>query len=390
MTAPAVREDRAALAWFLQEDRIDRIVVILSVLALGVEAFAHALGGGHPFGYAGIAVAATGVALSRRRRALGLSIVVLGTVVAALFAEGYVVGHWTVVVFTLISVTLRGTPPIVATVLSVIPVYLSLVVRAGGNPTSALALTGASLCAAASAIGSSVRTQQRYLESIRQRALDAVATRDLAVDRGIAQERLRIARDLHDAVGHEIAVVSMNLGAAELQLQQDPEEARESIVSARGGVQRVLQETQQILNILRNDAGIDTDAVADIRNVPALVVALRAAGTSVDARLPSLYPELESAVSAAGYRIVQEALTNAQRHGAGGIRLWVRVDGDLLKIDVYNRRRLEPVSGVKGSGYGLVGMRERSASVSGRLEVLETNLEFHVVAELNINGRVIT
>lgn len=274
-----------------------------------------------------------------------------------------------------------------ATVLSAAPVYISLVVRAGDGLTSASALIAASFCAAAAATGSSIRTQERYLESLRLRTLDALATRDLAVERGIAEERLRIARDLHDAVGHEIAVINMNLGAAELQIQRDPGIARGSIIAARGGVQLVLKETQQILDILRSDSKPDTGPVADIRHLPALLHTLRSASTEIDADLPTFYPELDPAVSAAGYRIIQEALTNAQRHGFGAILLSVRVIDHLLGIEVSNSRPAKPQSATESSGYGLVGMRERALSVGGSLQIRATTLKFHVIAELNIHGK---
>lgn len=374
------RQEPTTLAWVLRGQLLDRVVLILSSAAIVTEFFVLLLSGEQLLGYTGVLLGACGLVLSRFRRMLGLIVVVFGAVAAALLATEFV-AMWTVVVFMLFSVTVRGTRAIPALLIAGIPVYLSIVIRDHGNFQSPVALIATACCAVGAAAGSAVRAQQGYLESMRQRALDAEAAAELAIERGIAEERLRIARDLHDAVGHEVAVVSMNLGAAEVQLPADSAGARDALAAARAGVQRVLREMQQILDVLRRgDGDEDRSPVADANQIGQLVQTMRAGGTVVDASIEDL-GELDQGVSTAAYRIAQEALTNAQRYGTGAIRLSVSGDGDQVILDIGNPRSQTKVP-VRGSGYGLVGMRERAESVGGHLEVVEDADTFHVRAVL--------
>lgn len=373
--------ERTTLVWFLRGQLLDRVVLILTSAAIVTEFFVLLLSGEPLLGYVGLLVGAAGVVLCRFRRMLGLVVVVLGAVAAALLATEYV-AMWTVVVFTLFSVTVRGSRAIPALLIAGIPVYLSIVIRDGWNFQSPVALIATACCAVGAAVGSAVRAQQRYLESMRQRALDAEAAAGLAVERGIAEERLRIARDLHDAVGHEVAVVSMNLGAAEVQLPQESVGAREALTAARAGIQRVLREMQQILDVLRRgEDGGDRDPVADARRIPDLIETMRASGTVIEASLDDT-GGLDSSVSTAMFRLVQEALTNAQRHGTGTIRISLTAESDELIVDVQNKRSSAANASERGSGYGLVGMRERAQSVGGHLEVVEDANTFRVRAVL--------
>ncbi|WP_198684078.1 sensor histidine kinase [Brachybacterium sp. YJGR34] len=390
MSVRASTDEGPHLTWFLRVDLFDRVVLLLSISALIVQGVLAILADRDPWTLAATVAAAAGVGLARRRRALGLLLVVLAAVGAALLATEYI-APWTVVVMTLLSVTLRGTPAVPAAVLATLPVYGAIVLREGEGFGSGMALTAVSLCVAAAATGTALRAQARFLEAMRQRALDAVATRDLAVERGIARERLRIAQDLHDAVGHEIAVVGMQLGAAQVQVTDDTGAARASMQGAREGVQRVLRETQQILDILRHGAGEDTGAVADVRHLGDLVETLRAASVPVEADLPADFPNalppIAPQVSAAAYRIAQEALTNARRHGSGRIALTVRVEGEHLVVQVTNDRRADQRTAAEGSGYGLVGMQERATSVGGRLEIDDDPRRFAVTAVLHLEGK---
>ncbi|GAA4491626.1 histidine kinase [Microbacterium panaciterrae] len=373
--------ERTTLVWFLRGQLLDRVVLILTSAAIVTEFFVLLLSGEPLLDYVGLLVGAAGVVLCRFRRMLGLVVVVLGAVAAALLATEYV-AMWTVVVFTLFSVTVRGSRAIPALLIAGIPVYLSIVIRDGWNFQSPVALIATACCAVGAAVGSAVRAQQRYLESMRQRALDAEAAAGLAVERGIAEERLRIARDLHDAVGHEVAVVSMNLGAAEVQLPQESVGAREALTAARAGIQRVLREMQQILDVLRRgEDGGDRDPVADARRIPDLIETMRASGTVIEASLDDT-GGLDSSVSTAMFRLVQEALTNAQRHGTGTIRISLTAESDELIVDVQNKRSSAANASERGSGYGLVGMRERAQSVGGHLEVVEDANTFRVRAVL--------
>lgn len=376
----------SGLTWFQRVGTLDRVVTAVAVVALITQFVITGLSDRDPVTFAALCLAGAGLVVGRSHRVAGLTLVVIASAGAALLAVDYL-ALWTVVVMMLLSVTLRGTRSIPAGLLATLVVYAALVAREHEGLRSGSALLAASLCISAIAIGSAVRFQANYLDSMRERALDAVATRDLAVERGIARERLRIAQDLHDAVGHEIAVVGMEIGVAEVQIERDLEATRAALQGAREGVQRVLRETQQILDILRHGSGANIDAVADVRHIGTLVESLRSASVSVDADLPTAIPPVDPAVSAAAYRIVQESLTNAQRHGSGPIRLAVQVVDERLVITVENDIDSAPGPSSRGSGYGLIGMRERAASVGGGLDIEDNPRGFRVTAVLDIEGK---
>lgn len=238
------------------------------------------------------------------------------------------------------------------------------------------------------AIGSAIYGHRRYWFELEGRTRTAEENRQAAVDRGIAEERVRIARDLHDSVGHQIAVVSMHLGSAEAHLGRDTDATRADLQAARVAVKAVLSETQQILRVLR--VGTERDELAPTpahTRVPALVSSLESAGLAIEARFDHLERPLPATVSAAVYRIVQEGLTNAQRYGDGNVSLTVTVpDGEgVLAIEIVNAiaHSARPESS-SGEGRGLVGMQERAASVGGHVLVHRDDTLFWVHAELPV------
>jgi len=177
----------------------------------------------------------------------------------------------------------------------------------------------------------------------------------------------------------------MSLGVAEVRLGEDVGATRAALESARAGIQRVLQETQQILDILRRgetEASV-VDPVAELAAIGSLVDSVRSAGSPVDATLRLGDGDVAPSVSVAAYRVVQEALTNAQRHGVGTITLAVVRDGDRIVIDMVNQVK---DGAAPGSRYGLIGMRERVESAGGRLSAVQDGERFQVHAELNVRG----
>ncbi|QSB24290.1 sensor histidine kinase [Curtobacterium sp. 24E2] len=243
---------------------------------------------------------------------------------------------------------------------------------------------------AAAAIGSGLRVQHQYRASLEQRAADAVATRELEAERRVAEERVRIARDLHDVIGHEIAVVSMQLGVAEVTLPAGADEARRALDAARDGVRNVLTETQHVLTVLRSasSSGADLDdptaPAPGIAQLPGLVASYERIGLDVDARLDDVGP-VSVPIGVTVYRVLQESLTNAHRHGEGRTTVTLARAGDDLVLEVCNPRRRtpadEPVAGRTG-GLGLVGMRERVAAVGGSVQAAADGVLFVVRVHL--------
>lgn len=371
MTSDAVARRRSQVLTRGPE-ALQYLVLGIVVTSAIVEVVASVRDGAGAGAIVGILVTAAGVFAGLRWRWLGLAAVVVGPLLAAL--DGHEpVAAWSIACFAAFLFALRGMPGLAAGAVIgagnlLVNALVSGTIRPTVDPVPSIAGVIALTMAA---IGSSMRNRQKYWFELEQRTRDALATRQAAVDRAVAEERLRIARDLHDSVGHNIAVVNMHLGSAEVRLPEGAEHVREALVAARGGVQEVLRETQQILRVLRAGSGEESLLPTPGHGrIDQLVESVRAAGVEVEAILSGLEEDLPARISVATYRIVQEALTNAHRHGAGPVSLRVEVGaGRRVLIESANRCRAGDPPDHQGGGNGLAGIRERAASVGGTLEV---------------------
>lgn len=364
-----------------------RVLELTAVIVVGLAALVEFVIAGlqlNPAGVVSAAVVTAGVVVGYRYQPyIGLGLVAAGPVVAAL--TGWPPIHnWSIACFAAFLFTLRGLPGLPAG-LAIGLANLAAVGWYNGTlspATNSEASIAAAAALALAATGSAIRSQRLYLVELEQRSLDAIAGREAAVERSVAEERLRIARDLHDSVGHEIAVVSMHLGAAEVHLAADPGIAATDLQAARAGVQSVLRETQEILRVLRVGAERGTLApTPDHGRVSALVESYRSAGLEIDAHLSGLGRPLPRGTSTAVFRIVQEALTNAERHGEGPVSLRADIGERSAVIEVVNLRRVDGRD-TSGGGNGLVGMRERAESAGGHLVTHDDGRVFSVRAQL--------
>ena len=408
-TTPAggetARPERRHPVWLPPLRAVERSTAV--VIALALLAGLAAEPDPPTRGYLAFAVGAVGAALSARHWRTGLVLVTAAPLLAVVLGSEPVT-LWTTAVFTAFLMAARGRPAVVTTLviatgaasaqwLSQRSLELPFLVTAGVAGAAALA---------SGAAGSALQANHRYWDALDARARDAVAGRRLATERAVAEERLRIARDLHDSVGHAVAVVSMRLGAAQVQLPPGAVAAGAELAAAREGVQTILRETQQILAVLRleprdqEDAGAaredDLIPTPDARAIPSLVEGLRSSGLDVRADLEGLDTPLPAQVGAAAHRIVQEALTNASKHGRGPVRLEVTADDRGVRIRLENRvaqgggghvdHRGEAGAPPTGGGRGLVGMRERATAAGGSLQTQQTGGGFVLLADLPTPG----
>lgn len=223
--------------------------------------------------------------------------------------------------------------------------------------------------AAAVLFGDVLRNRQSARAQLVQRARDLEHSRDEEARRRVAEERLRIARDLHDGVAHAMAIINVQAGAAAHVLDRRPDAAREALVAIQRASGDVLDEMGALLGLLRDDeTGPDRTPTPGLAQVPDLVAAT---GTSVAVtlRMDGEIAEVSRPVGAAAYRVVQEALTNVLRHsGARHATVSVAAGGAVdLAVEVR-----DDGTGVgahpSGTGMGLRGMRERVESTAGRFE----------------------
>ncbi len=222
----------------------------------------------------------------------------------------------------------------------------------------------------AAAVGDAVRGGRAHLAAVHERAERAERTREEEARRRVAEERLRIARELHDVVAHHIAVINVQAGVAGHLLATRPGEATAALGHIRRASRTVLDELSGLLGVLREPA----DPTAPTRPAPglaelgALVKGFRASGLDVSWLERGAARRLPTTVDVVAYRLVQEALTNAHRHGTGTATLSVVRGPTRLTVEVTNglaAHRDRTGDGTRGTGLGLVGMRERAAAVGG-------------------------
>ncbi|GAA5185805.1 histidine kinase [Rugosimonospora acidiphila] len=222
----------------------------------------------------------------------------------------------------------------------------------------------------AAAVGDAIRSNRDYVLAAEERARRAEQSREEETRRRLAEDRLRIARDLHDVMAHHIAVINVQAGVAGHVLRTNPEGAQEALGHVRRASQTVLDEIGTVLGVLREDEDVTapTEPVPGLGRMEELIESFRGAGLRVTwRRVGRMYP-LPAPVDLAAYRLLQESLTNAHKHG--GEAVWIRLSYHprQLTVEVDNeapstQRDVPSVS----TGYGLRGMRERVSAAGGRM-----------------------
>jgi signal transduction histidine kinase len=231
------------------------------------------------------------------------------------------------------------------------------------------------------ALGDALRTRRAYVAAIEDRALRAEQSRDEEARRQVVEERLRIARELHDVVAHHIAMINVQAGVAAHVLRQRPDQAEDALAHIRKAARTVLDETATLLDVLRRPEDPDeSEPTRGLGRLAGLLDSLGGSGLRVEYRQEGDARDLPAAVDLAAYRIVQESLTNAHKHGSeGAARLLVAYTGSGLTVTVSNAAA---GPGLEGNGHGLLGMRERVASVGGTLRTERKDGRFVVTAFL--------
>ncbi|WP_433311410.1 sensor histidine kinase [Micromonospora chersina] len=215
------------------------------------------------------------------------------------------------------------------------------------------------------AAGDAVRSRRAYVAVLEERARRAEQTREAEARRRVTEERLRIARELHDVVAHHIAVINVQAGVAGHVLRQQPDAAEEALGHVRSAARTVLDEMVTLLGVLRRQEEPEspTEPAPSLTRLDTLVDGF-AAGQPVRWTLSGQPRPLPSAVDVAAYRIIQESLTNAHRHAPGApVMVHLRYTAAGLTVEV--RDQGAGAGSEPGTGLGLLGMRERAEAVGG-------------------------
>ncbi|MFF4584421.1 sensor histidine kinase [Streptomyces sp. NPDC001388] len=220
--------------------------------------------------------------------------------------------------------------------------------------------------------GDAVRSRRAVVQAIRDRAERAERTREEEARRRVAEERLRIARDLHDVVAHHIALVNVQAGVAAHVMDKRPDQAKEALAHVREASRSALNELRATVGLLRQsgDPEAPTEPAPGLDRLDELAGTFRSAGLQVEVARCDQDTALPAAVDLAAYRVVQEALTNVQKHAGPDAKAEVSVVrvGPHVEITVLDDGRpATEETPVTGGGHGLLGMRERVTALRGTL-----------------------
>ena len=348
------------------------LAALLFVATLGAS---HDRPGGDfvatPSAIAAGAVVCAALAFRRRWPLPVLAVVTLGTAAAISFTEGRTPYTVMVAIAAYAVATMVERRRAWAAGLLAAAVLLAVAILSSADPWSNPRNLGLiAWVGLGTAIGDAMRSRRAYVATIEERARRAEQTREEEAGRRVAEERLRIARELHDVVAHHIALINVQAGVAGHLLREQPDAAEEALGYVRLASRTALSELGTLLGVLRQsgDAVAPTEPAPGLDRLDTLVESFVQAGLRIDLTTSGRVRPASAAVDLAAYRIVQESLTNAHKHGAGTATVHVDHRPDALHIEVGNHLSRGEAAPATSTGHGLVGMRERAASVGGTLQ----------------------
>jgi signal transduction histidine kinase len=263
--------------------------------------------------------------------------------------------------------------------------YVAHIIAAASGrdePPIVPALFGALAWGGAWVLGDRVRLRRERVADLEERARQAERETERERRLAAAEERTRIARDLHDSAGHAINVILVHAGAARLLAEKDPAASRAALATIESLARETLGEIDGLVSALREDED-RAETPIGLAALGGLVKRHRDAGLDVELIVNGARRPVGPAVDQAAYRILQESLTNALRHGNGGVEVALTYGPDALEIGVTNPSRGD---GQAVAGHGIVGMRERASLLGGSLVFQSMNGLFRIRARLPYGG----
>ena len=230
----------------------------------------------------------------------------------------------------------------------------------GSENLALIALGGLAVAA-----GDAARSRRAYLAEVEERARSAERDREREAARRVSEERLRIARDLHDSMGHHLALINVHAGAAVSVLDDHPGQARRTLELIGRASRAALEELSGTVGVLRQPG--DPVVPAGLAALDDLIASFAGTGLDVRHAVEGSARPLTAAADVTAYRVVEEALTNVRKHaGHATVRIRLTYEPATLRIVVENDGG---VPSPPGDGYGIAGMRERVTAAGGTVEV---------------------
>jgi signal transduction histidine kinase len=314
--------------------------------------------------------------LAGRRRfpgaVLALS-VASGLAVAALGLPPEILGVAILVAVYTVAAYADRWVPLVG--LAVAEVGSAAVQLTSGRFQAPTVVSNALVIGAAWLVGHFVGVRRAYIRQLEERTAELERARAELARRAVVEERLRLARELHDVVAHAMSVIAVQSGVGAHVADTQPEEAAKALAAIEATSRAALEELRRLLGVLRQEDEPQGDLapVPGLADLEGLLAEVAKTGLAVKLQVHGTRPSLPAGVDLSAYRIVQEALTNVVKH-AGPARALVTVGyhDQNVTVEVTDDGRGAMTSasdGRVGSGHGLIGMRERVAAFGGNLEV---------------------
>lgn len=289
---------------------------------------------------------------------------------------------------------------VIAVVAGASQLITGIVLRPGHLDTTTFAVN---LTALSAGIGLLVRDRRERLHLMEDRAVRAERDRSTEARRQVNAERVRIARDLHDVLAHNIALINAQSGVAAYLLRTDPAAAEKALNDITQHSRQALDELRATVGLLRQDDPDDDLEVGEpagalgatpaagrhptpgVADLPALLQRYRDSGSTIVAHQRGEPVALSAQTGIAAYRIVQEALTNAAKHApTAGVEVDLTWSACALDVRVSNDTTAAEATGHRGvgTGHGLIGMRERATAAGGSLDIDRDQGTFRITAHL--------
>ena len=344
--------------------------------------------------------AAPAITLARRRIPRTTLLLIVGIAVAAMGARaaGPSVFFVLMALYSVVAVSPRRRAFYV--VAAVVVAMVIATVAGGGNQVVESCIGVVASMLLAWAAGENTRASRLYTlhqaERVAEREAALAAEQADQVTRALADERTKIARELHDIVAHAMSVIAVRSGVARMVIDTDPAEAREALSIIENTTRRSLQEMRLLVGVLRNsdDADSELEPAPGLCDLDQLVADMAAAGVLVEVDIVGTARALTPVADLSAYRIVQEALTNVVRHAGPTVaRVQIAYSADEVTIEIVDRGRIGPQPDVQppasamprsanAGGHGLIGMRERAALFGGEVDAGWWAQGFRVKANL--------
>jgi signal transduction histidine kinase len=359
-------------------------LVLLAVMVLSNAGKAPEAGqlGGDPLAYLLSLGLCLPYAVHRRHPMLALAVVSGSLLIFAVRHYAAFPGLSLWVLLFAIALHCSRRTALVALAVSLAVFSVALAIQPPGVATGAQWTSTLLATAVAWLLGENQRNRRARLAALEERATRLERDREERAAQAVAEERLRIARELHDVVAHSMSVIAVQSGVGHHVIDTQPEQARAALAAIETTSRSALAEMRRLLGVLRpdGDAATALTPAPGLSDVPDLVEQVRAGGVRAEVSVRGERRELAPGVDLSAYRIVQEALTNVIKHGGTLADVVLDYGADALVVQVSDRpepgaaRAGSAAAAVSGgiadggSGHGLIGMRERVAVFGGDFE----------------------